>query len=165
MTTKPIPAALDSYGEPVPHTFLDTYHRQFIDHHRDTGHLSPRQLAELDRAPGHYVEFFDQQLAVARTNLRLEQALTLADLISTPTDGFDSRWWPHPGAIMADLLRTGTAVAHHNERWNVDWSDLATVCQTWTPAQAFAVLGALTRSRHVCSDWIGAMQATGLWLG
>ncbi|MGY4102073.1 hypothetical protein ACW2Q0_21355 [Nocardia sp. R16R-3T] len=165
MTIDPAPFALDYNGAAVPHTFLDIYHREFIDHHRTTGHLSPQQLDALDQNPHYYLEFFDQQLATARAVLDLEQALTLADVISTPTDQFDRRWWPHPGRTMAVVLRAGASVPHHNERWRADWLVLATVCETWTPPQAFAVLGALTRGRHVCSDWVGTLHATGLWLG
>ena len=165
MIIDPAPAALDSHGATVPHTFLDTYHREFIAWHRTTGHLSPRQLADLDRDPNYYLEFFAQQLATAREALTLEQALTLADEITTPTDAFDERWWPHPGRPIAFMLRVGVGVPLHNERWGVDWEALATVCETWTPPQAFAVLGALTRGRHICSDWVGTVHATGLWLG
>ncbi len=167
MTTDPAPApaALDSHGAAVPHTFLDTYHREFIDQHRTTGHLSTQQLKALDQDPHYCLGFFDQQLATARGALDLEQALTLADVISTPTDRFDDRWWPHPGRPMAVMLRAGASRAHHNERWGADWLVLATVCETWTPPQAFAVLGAITRGRHVCSDGVGTLHATGLWLG
>lgn len=165
MTTDSAPVALDYNGSPVPHTFLDTYHREFINYHRSNGHLSSQQLDALDRDPHYYLEFFDQQLAAARQALTLEQALTLADEISTPTGQFDDRWWPHPGRTMAAALRAGASVPFHNERWRADWPELATVCETWTPPQAFAVLGALTRSRHIRSDWVGTLQASGLWLG
>jgi len=165
MTMDLTPAALDYNGAPVPHTFLDLYHREFIDHHRATGRLSPEHLDALAQDPHYYLEFFNQQLATARQALSLEQALTLADEITTPTRQFDHRWWPHPGRTMAAALRAGTSVPFHNERWSVDWSDLATVCETWTPPQAFAVLGALTRSRCIRSDWVGVLQAAGLWLG
>ncbi|WP_433621004.1 hypothetical protein [Nocardia sp. CA-120079] len=160
------PPALDRDGIPVPHRFLDTYHREFIEHHRGTGRLNQEQLQALDDDPRYYLEFFDQQLAAARQAWNPEQAvvlpLTLCDVIDTPVARFDHRWWPHPGQTMETMVRTGAIVAHHNERWRADWNTLAGVCESWRPEEAFAVLGAITRHRVVARDRVTALQAVGL---
>lgn len=160
------PPALDRDGIEVPHRFLDTYWRSFIDHHRGNRTLTPVQLQALDDDPRFYLEFFDQQLAAARRAWNPEQAvvltLTLCDVIDTPVARFDDRWWPHPGASMATRVRTGAMVAHHNERWRADWNVLAGVCESWRPEEAFAVIGAITRHRVVACDSVTAVHAVGL---
>ncbi|MEV4237183.1 hypothetical protein AB0J47_18620 [Nocardia sp. NPDC049737] len=160
------PPALDRDGKQVPHWFLDTYHCQFIEHHRGTGTLTQLQLRALDDDPHYYLEFFDQQLAAARRAWNPEQAvvltLTLCDVIDTPVARFDHRWWPHPGATMATRVRAGAMVAHHDERWRADWNVLAGVCESWRPEEAFAVLGAITRHRVVGRDGVTALHAVGL---
>ncbi|MEV5835560.1 hypothetical protein [Nocardia sp. NPDC052112] len=161
------PPAFDRDGNQVPHRFLDTYWRSFIDHHRGTGSLSQHQLQAFDADPHYYLEFFAQQLAAWCRAWIPEQGvvlpLTLCDVIDTPVSRFDHRWWPHPGQTMATMVRTGAMVAHHNERWRADWNVLAGVCESWHPAQGFAVLAAITRCRGVHSDSIAALQAVGLW--
>ncbi|WP_433717132.1 hypothetical protein ACQP2U_42770 (plasmid) [Nocardia sp. CA-084685] len=161
------PPALDRDGMEVPHRFLDTYWRSFIDHHRSSGTPTPLQLQALDDDPCFYLEFFDEQLAAACRVWNPEQAvvltLTLCDVIDTPVARFDHRWWPHPGAAMATRVRAGAMVAHHAERWRADWNVLARVCESWRPPEAFAVLGAITRHRAVARDGVSALQAVGLW--
>ncbi|WP_327097112.1 hypothetical protein OIE68_45865 [Nocardia vinacea] len=160
------PPALDRDGNQVPHRFLDTYWRPFINQHRGNRTLTQLQLQALDDNPHFYLEFFAQQLAAARRAWNPEQAvvmtLTLCDVIDTPVAQFDHRWWPHPGAAMATRVRTGATVAHHNERWRADWDVLARVCESWRPEEAFAVLGAITRHRAVGRDGASALHAVGL---
>ncbi|MFX0581021.1 hypothetical protein [Nocardia nepalensis] len=160
------PPALDRDGNQVPHQFLDTYWRPFIDHHRCNRTLPQLQLQALNDDPHFYLEFFAQQLAAVCRAWNPEQAevltLTLCDVIDTPIARFDHRWWPHPGQTMATMVRTGAMVAHHNERWRADWSELAGVCESWRPEEAFAVLSAITRHRVVARDGVTALQAVGL---
>ncbi len=64
---------------------------------------------------------------------------------------------------MAAALRTAAREPHHNERWGADFIGLAAVCEAWSPAQAFAVLDAITRTRQLSAGWVEAVRATGLW--
>lgn len=161
------PPALDRDGKEVPHRFLDTYWRPFIDHHRGSGTLTQLELRALDEDPHCYREFFAQRLAAARRAWNPEQAvtstLTLCDVIDTPIARFDHRWWPHPGATMATMVRANAAIPHNNERWRADCHLLARTCESWHPSEAFAVLGAVTRHRVVHCDAVTALHAVGLW--
>ncbi|MDN2495966.1 hypothetical protein FHY52_04535 [Nocardia nova] len=125
--------------------------------------MTPEQLPSsvdlLSRTVGH--PFLDAQLATV--NLTMRQALTLCDVISVPLADLDHQWLHTPGTAMATVLRTAAREPHHNERWGVTFTDLADTCETWSPAQAFAVLDAITRSRALQAGWTDAIHMVGLW--
>ena len=105
--------------------------------------------------------FLDAQLATVE--LTMYQALTLCDVISIPLADLDHQWLHTPGTAMATALRTAAREPHHDERWGVDFTGLAATCEAWSPAQAFAVLDAVTRSRRLHASWVDAVYAVGLW--
>ncbi|WP_433678681.1 hypothetical protein [Nocardia sp. CA-119907] len=121
-----------------------------IYHHRPVRH------PVLD---AHAVAFFARQLATI--TLTEAQALTLCDVFEGPVAYADDSWLPEPGRRMAEEVQARAAQdPHHGERWGVHFASLAELCESWHPAQAFAVLNAI--DRYWISDHDDALCAVGL---
>lgn len=75
--------------------------------------------------------------------------LTLADIFEPPDlpENYMNRdWLLDPGKQMAAEVRAWAARdPHHAERWGADAVELADICESWQPAQAFGVLAAIDR--------------------
>ncbi|MCC3328276.1 hypothetical protein [Nocardia abscessus] len=100
---------------------------------------APRPVIET-----HATAFFDHQLATV--TLTEPQARTLCDIFEPPAASVVQSWLRDPGQRMADEIRAWAAEdRHHAERWGADFAELARLCESWHPAQAFAVLDAVHR--------------------
>jgi len=90
--------------------------------------------------------FARQQATVTLTEI---QQLTLTDIFEPPDlpDGYmTGDWLLDPGKLIAAQVRALAARdPHHTQRWVAECADLATNCESWHPAQAFAVLAAIAR--------------------
>ncbi|WP_433521243.1 hypothetical protein ACQPZ2_28300 [Nocardia pseudovaccinii] len=90
----------------------------------------------------HAVAFFARQLATI--TLTETQALALCDIFEGHLAYADASWLLE--RPMADQIRARAEEdPHHGERWGVDFAALAELCESWHPAQAFAVLNAIER--------------------
>ncbi|MEV4129344.1 hypothetical protein [Nocardia sp. NPDC049707] len=110
----------------------------------------------------HADGFFSCQLAtIVLTEM---QALTLCDIFEGSVAYANESWLLEPGRRMAEEVRARAQEdPHHGERWGVHFAALAELCESWHPAQAFAVLNAI--DRYWISDVDDALSAVGLVRG
>lgn len=110
----------------------------------------------------HAVAFFTHQLATI--TLTEAQALTLCDVFEGHRAYADDSWLLEPGRRMAEEVRARAAEdTHHGERWGANFTTLAELCESWHPAQAFAVLNAI--DRYWITEVDDALFAVGLVRG
>ncbi|WP_433635560.1 flavin-containing monooxygenase [Nocardia sp. CA-120079] len=119
-----------------------------------TGDHVPNTLVD-----NYCTEFLAFQLATVELDRR--QAWTLCDIIPAGSQ-VDEQWLQAPGPRMAAEIRAAATDPHGGERWGVDLLALADLCESWHPAQGFAVLNAITRYRRAGGNYVQALHAVGL---